>query len=49
MNTLGRDRARAFHKFQKLYLPIGEAESGWLDDLAVERLEMVIDQIEHDH
>ncbi|WP_461037440.1 hypothetical protein [Streptomyces mayteni] len=26
----------------------GQAESGWLDDLAVERLEMVIDQIEDD-
>ncbi|MFF3499443.1 integrase [Streptomyces sp. NPDC003247] len=26
----------------------GQAESGWLDDVAVERLEMVIDQIEDD-
>ncbi len=39
---------KAFGQFQYPTVPLGATDTSWLDDLAVERLEMILEQVDED-
>ncbi|MCW2916695.1 MAG: phage integrase family protein [Actinomycetia bacterium] len=42
------DRPKAFREFQYPTVPLGTADTSWMEDLAVERLELVLEQTDRD-